>query len=230
VSAAADTTTGLMSRNPAEIARVLDKAKAAGVAVKVHFPGVTFEAQIYLVDPRNGRVVFGRSAREAANTALLSRPRCAFHCEMAGWHIEFIAAAPRAVNFKGRKLIECRFPEILASNPRRQHERAAARPPLALRVEADAGGIMPFEARIVDIGPGGVGFLIYAESITLEPGTLLRGCRIQLPGGKTATADLEVRYSTPVTLPNGRRVMRSGCRFIAPAPQVVDFMRRYLRI
>jgi hypothetical protein len=39
-----------------------------------------------------------------------------------------------------------------------------------------------------------------------------------------------VRYSTPVTLPNGRRVMRSGCRFIAPAPQVVDFMRRYLRI
>lgn len=230
MSAAADTTTGLMSRNPAEIARVLDKAKAAGVAVKVHFPGVTFEAQIYLVDARNGRVVFGRSAREAANTALLSRPRCAFHCEMAGWHIEFVAAAPRVVNFKGRKLIECRFPEILASNPRRQHERAEARPPLALRVEADAGGIMPFEARIVELAPGGVGFLVYAESIILEPGTVLRGCRIQLPGGKAATADLEVRYSTPVTLPNGRRVMRSGCRFIAPAPQLVDFVRRYLRI
>ena len=230
MSAAADTTTGLMSRNPAEIARVLDKAKAAGVAVKVHFPGVTFEAQIYLVDARNGRVVFGRSAREAANTALLSRARCAFHCEMAGWHIEFVAAAPRVVHFKGRKLIECRFPEILASNPRRQHERAEARPPLALRVEADAGGIMPFEARIVELAPGGVGFLVYAESIILEPGTVLRGCRIQLPGGKAATADLEVRYSTPVTLPNGRRVMRSGCRFIAPAPQLVDFVRRYLRI
>ncbi len=229
MSAASDTLTGLMSRNATEIARVLEKAKSGGVAVKVHFPGVTFESQIFLVDPRNGRVVFGRSAREAANQALLSRPRCTFHLEMAGWHIEFVAAGPRAVTFKGRKLIECRFPEILASNPRRQHERAEARPPLALRVEADAGGIMPFDARIVDIAAGGVGFLIYAESITLEPGTLLRGCRIELPGGKAASTDLEVRYSTPVTLPNGRRAMRSGCRFIAPGPHVAEFLRRFVK-
>jgi c-di-GMP-binding flagellar brake protein YcgR len=219
-----------MSRNAAEIARVLDKAKAAGVAVKVHFPAVTFESQLFLVDPRNGRVVFARSAREAANQALLSRPRCTFHCEMAGWHIEFVAAAPRAVTYQGRKLIECRFPEILASNPRRSHERVEARPPLALRVEADAGGIMPFEARIVDIAPGGVGFLVYAENIILEPGTVLRGCRIQLPGGRISDADLEVRYSTPVTLPNGRRVMRSGCRFVSPGALVVEFVRRFLKI
>ncbi|HEX6319524.1 MAG TPA: flagellar regulator YcgR PilZN domain-containing protein [Burkholderiales bacterium] len=219
-----------MSRDAAEIARVLEKAKAAGVAVKVHFPGVTFESQLFLVDARNGRVVFARSAREAANQALLSRPRCTFHCEMAGWHIEFVAAAPRAVTFQGRKLIECRFPEILASNPRRSHGRVEARPPLALRVEADAGGIMPFDARIVDIGPGGVGFLVYAENIILEPGTVLRGCRIQLPGGRISDADLEVRYSTPATLPNGRRVMRSGCRFVSAGALVVEFVRRFLKI
>jgi flagellar brake protein len=219
-----------MSRNPAEIARVLDKAKANGVPVTVHFPGLTFESRLLLVDAKNGRIVLARSARAAADDALLSRPRCAFHCDMAGWHIEFVAAAPRAVTYKGRKLIECRFPEILASNPRRQHERAAARPPLALRVEADAGGIMPFEARIVDLAPGGIGFLIYAENITLEPGTVLRGCRIQLPGGPAARADLEVRYSASVTLPNGRRAMRSGCRFVGPEPRVVEFVRRYLKL
>jgi c-di-GMP-binding flagellar brake protein YcgR len=227
VSAPANTITGLMSRNAAEIARVLEKAKAAGVPVKAHFPGVTFESQLFLVDPGNGRVVFAPSAREAVNQAVLSR--CTFHCEMAGWHIEFVAAAPRAVTFQGRKLIECRFPEILASNPRRAHERVEARPPLALHVEADAGGIMPFEARIVDIGPGGVGFLVYAENIILEPGTMLRGCRIQLPGGRISDADLEVRYSTPVKLPNGRRVMRSGCRFVSPGALVVEFVRRFLK-
>jgi c-di-GMP-binding flagellar brake protein YcgR len=222
---------GLMSRNPGEIARVLEKAKAAGVPVRVHFPGATFEAQIFLVDARNGRVVFTWSAREAANQAVISRPRCTFHCEIAGWHIEFVAAAPRAVNFQGHKLIECRFPEILASNPRREQERAEAQPRLALRVVADAGGIMPFEARIIDIAPGGVGFLVYAESITLEPGTVLRGCRIQLPGvkGPPVVTDLEVRYSAPVTLGNGRRVMRSGCRFIKPSPQLLDFCNRATR-
>ena len=218
-----------MSRDAAEIARVLDKAKKEGVPVKVYFPSLTFESPLLLVDARAGRLVLARSALEAANEALLSRPRCTFHCEMAGWHIEFVAAGARAVAFQGRKLIECRFPEILASNPRREHERLQTRPPLALRVEADAGGIMPFDARIIDIAPGGIGFLIYAENITLEPGTVLRGCRIQLPVGPASVADLEVRYSTPVTLPNGRRVMRSGCRFVSPGPQVVDFVRRFLR-
>jgi c-di-GMP-binding flagellar brake protein YcgR len=229
VSAPSNTITGLMSRNAAEIARVLDKARKESVPVKVFFPGLTFESQILMVDPKGGRLVLARGAKETANAAVLSRPRCTFHCEMAGWHIEFVASAPRSVAFKGQKLIEFRFPEILASNPRRQHERREAQPPLALRVEADAGGIMPFDARIVDIGPGGIGFLIYADSIILEPGTLLRGCRIQLPGGRISDADLEVRYSTPLTLPNGRRVMRSGCRFVAPGPQIAEFVRRFLK-
>jgi c-di-GMP-binding flagellar brake protein YcgR len=229
VSAPSNTITGLMSRNPAEIARVLDKAKKEGVPVKVFFPGLTFESRILMVDPNGGRLVLARSDKELANAALLSRPRCTFHCEMAGWHIEFVASAPRSVAFKGSKLIECRFPEILASNPRRQHERQEAQPPFALRVEADAGGIMPFDARIVDVAPGGIGFLIYAESIILEPGTVLRGCRVQLPGGRMSDVDLEVRYSTPVTLPNGRRVMRSGCRFVAPGPQITEFVRRFLK-
>ena len=217
-----------MSRNPAEISRVLEKAKKQGVPVKVFFPGLTFESKLLAVDARAGRLLLARSPREAANHALLARPRCTFHCEMAGWHIEFVAAAPRATALRGKQLIECRFPDILASNPRRQHERAEARAPLALRVEADAAGIMPFEARIVDLAPEGIGFLVYAENITLEPGTLLRGCRIRLPDGATCTCDLEVRYSAAVTLPNGRRVMRSGCRFVAPSAQVSDFVRRLL--
>jgi flagellar brake protein len=215
-----------MSRNASEIARVLEKAKGEGVPVKAYFPSLTFEAQLVLVDPKAGRLVLGRSAREAANEALLSRPRCAFHCEMAGWHIEFVAAEPRAVAFQGRQLIQCRFPEILASNPRRHHERI--RPPLPLRVEADAAGIMPFEALIYDISPEGVGFLVYASHITLEPGTLLRGCRVRLSGGDCVT-DLEVRYSQAVKLAGGRRAMRSGCRFVNPSLEVTKLVRRYLK-
>lgn len=213
-----------MSRNAGEIARVLEKAKAEGVPVKAYFPKLTFEAPLVLVDAKAGRLVIGRSAREAANEALLSRPRCAFHCEMAGWHIEFVAAEPRAVAFQGKPLIQCRFPEILASNPRRHHERI--RPPLPLRVEADAAGIMPFEALIYDISAEGVGFLVYASHITLEPGTLLRGCRVRLPGGDCLT-DLEVRYTQAVKLAGGRRAMRSGCRFVDPPRQIADLLKRF---
>jgi hypothetical protein len=220
---------GLLSRSAKEIARVLERAKAEGVSVCAFFPNLTFQAHLMIIDARAGRIVLTRSALEAANAAVLARPRCTFHCEMAGWHVEFVAAEPRAVVFKRRWLIECRFPELLASNARRSHDRVHLRPPLPLRVHADTRGIMPFEAMILDLGLGGVGFLAYASTITLEPGTVLRGCRIALPGGGECMTDLEVRYTQAITLPNGKRAMRSGCLFLNACPQLAALAKRMLK-
>ena len=208
---------------------MLEKAKAEGVSVCAFFPNLTFQAQLMIIDPRAGRIVLTRSPDEAASAAVLARPRCTFHCEMAGWHVEFVAAAPRAVVYKRRRLIECRFPELIASNPRRSHDRVHLRPPLPLRVHADTRGIMPFEAMLLDLGLGGVAFLAYASSITLEPGTVLRGCRIALPGGGECVADLEIRYTQAITLPNRNRAMRSGCLFLTPCPQLAALAKRMLR-
>jgi flagellar brake protein len=219
-----------MSRSAKEIARVLGKAKSEGVPVTAFFPNFTFQAQLLLVDAKAGRIVMNRSPVEAANAAVLSRPRCTFHCELAGWHVEFVAAEPRAVVFKRRNLIECRFPELIASNPRRSRDRVRLQAPLPLRVHADAAGIMPFEAMILDLGPDGIGFLAYPSNITLEPGTVLRGCRIALPRGAQCVADLEVRYSQAITLPNGKRAMRSGCLFLTPCPQIAALAKRLLGV
>lgn len=220
------TLTGLMSRSATEIARVLERAKRERVPATAFFPDFTFQAPLLVVDPRGGRLVLARSAHEAANAAVLARPRCTFHCEMSGWHVEFVASEPRAVTWRKRSLIQCRFPELIASNPRRAHDRVRLAPPLPLRVHADAGGIMPFEALILDFGMGGIGFLCYASSITLEPGTVLRGCRIVLPDRAECVADLEVRYTQAITLPNGRRAMRSGCRFIRTPAALAALAKR----
>jgi hypothetical protein len=217
-----------MSRSAKEIARVLDKAKNEGVPVTAFFPNFTFQAPLLLVDPKGGRILLNRCPVEAANAAVLSRPRCTFHCELAGWHVEFVAAEPRAVVFKRRNLIQCRFPELIASNPRRSRDRVRLQAPLPLRVHADAAGIMPFEALILDLGLDGIGFLAYPSNITLEPGTVLRGCRIALPRGAQCVADLEVRYSQAITLPNGKRAMRSGCLFLTPCPQIAALAMRIL--
>ena len=204
---------------------MLARAQAEGVAVCAFFPSFTFQAQLVHIDPRAGCILMSRSAVAAANAAVLARPRCTFHCEMAGWHVEFIAAEPRAVALRRRELIQCRFPELLASNPRRSHDRVHLKAPLPLRVYADTRGIMPFDALILDLGAGGIAFLCYACSITLEPGTVLRGCRIVLPNRSECVVDLEVRYTQAITLPNGHRAMRSGCRFLSPCPQLAALAR-----
>ena len=208
---------------------MLEKAKAEGVSACAFFPSLTFQAQLLHIDPRAGRILMTRSALPAANAAVLARPRCTFHCELAGWHVEFIAAEPRAVAVRRRELIQCRFPELLASNPRRSHDRVHLKPPLPLRVHADTRGIMPFDALILDLGAGGIAFLCYACSITLEPGTVLRGCRIVLPNRSECVVDLEVRYTQAITLPNGHRAMRSGCLFLTPCPQLAALAGRPLR-
>ena len=222
------TITGLMSRSAPEITRVLDKVKNEGVAVNAFFPTATFTSAVLMIDPHHRWIALARCRDEAANRLVLARPRCAFHCEMAGWHVEFVCASPRPATLQKRQVIQCGFPELLASNPRRQHDRVHIRPPLPLRVQADRDGIMPFDGMILDLGVEGIGFLAYASSITLEPGTVLRGCRIELPGGKVCITDLEVRYSQAITMPNGKRAMRSGCRFVSPSAELIALARRLL--
>jgi len=72
-----------------------------------------------------------------------------------------------------------------------------------------------FEARITDISLGGMGGLLYSGDIVLEAGTILKGCRIIIPGGKAVIADLEVRYTKAITSPEGTPpINRAGVRFV----------------
>jgi c-di-GMP-binding flagellar brake protein YcgR len=219
---------GVISHSPVEIARVLEGIMRRHSLLAVYGAAAVFRSLLRDVDSRVGRIVFERSPDAAANEALLGRARATFHCELPGWHVEFVAAEPRATLHDGAQAIECRFPELLSSYQRREHDRAAIRPPLPLRVLADAEGFTPFGASVVDIASGGVGFIVYSQSINLEPGTLLRGCRIELPNAATCTVNLEVRHSEAVSFASGTRAMRSGCRFVGPSPELVALVKRYI--
>jgi len=74
---------------------------------------------------------------------------------------------------------------------------------------------------MVDISTAGFGFLQYSPRIALEPGTVLKGCCIELPGRASVTVDLEVRYSRMAKLPEGGWAIRSGCCFVNTPPAVI---------
>ena len=218
---------GTISRSPVEIARVLEGVMRRHSLLAVYGAAAVFRSLLRDVDSQVGRIVLERSPDKAANEAVLARPRCTFHCELPGWHLEFVAAEPRATTHDGAPAIECRFPEMLSSYQRREHDRTAIRPPLPLRVLADAEGFTPFGASVVDVAEGGIGFLVYSQTITLEPGTVLQGCRIELPDAVVCSVNLEVRYSEAVNFASGTRAMRSGCRFVAPSPELTALVKRY---
>jgi hypothetical protein len=219
---------GILSHSVDEIVRILQQIKARHSLVTIFLPGMKFQSLVRDVDPRGVRFIIGRSPNTAANAALLARPRCSFHSELPEWHVEFAAGGARETMHDGAASFEFGFPDVIVCHRPRAHPRVPVEPQLPLQCVADGGGVASFEASIADVSEGGLGFLVYASAITLEPGTLLRGCRIRAPNGNVVVVDLEVRYSQQVTFPDGKRATRSGCRLVNPGPDALEFIRHYV--
>lgn len=223
--------TGRITYSPSEIKRILELFVTRQVPIAAHLRAaeLLFVSRLRHVDPLGQFIVIDASASEEANAQLLVRPRCTFYVSTAAWHVEFVAADPQAISHRNAPAIRLKFPEVLVDLDKRAHIRSEVSPQISMRCVADAAGVLSFEGRISDISHGGVGFLVYDPSITLEPGTVLRGCRIEPVARKPLIVDLEVRYSQLVKLSDGTRVKRSGCRFIDPPEVLKRFVDDLLR-
>lgn len=214
-------------RSGAEIGLVLRSLIEERAAIVCYLSGGDrlFQSRLRHIDPAGHFILIEAGENPDALSALVAMPRCIFHADAGGWRVEFVAAEPQLVSLAGKAAIRLRFPEVM-SRWRRAHVRTSVTPSIPLQCVADSEGVMPFEGLIVDIGPEGLGFLIHAANITLEPGTLLKSCLIEVPGKPTCKVDLEVCYSQPVVLGDGTRSLRSGCRFLdttGSAKEVIGF-------
>lgn len=221
---------GLISRKAEEINDVLNTLleDEQSVTTILDKEGTAFSSQLVFIDPQRHYICLALSANPQANASLLARPRASFISASPHWHHEFVAAEPCRSELLGEPVIRMAFPSVVVSQERRRVEpRADPRGPFMLKCLADARGIAPFEGDIIDISHRGIGFLLYQVDITLEPGTVLRGCRIERAGEAPISVDLEVRYSTSVPLPNGGYAHRSGCLFLNPTRRVTELIEAF---
>jgi c-di-GMP-binding flagellar brake protein YcgR len=213
-----DNTTGssFMLRVQSKIAPVLERLVARRERIEVELPGNPdpFATHIVHTDPLGKFIIIAASADEQTNSALLALERVTLVSGPGDWHIEFTGTGPHQADHEGLAAIRLSYPEIVSVQQRRQTERHDPPAAPALRCLADAGGFAPFDARIRDISLGGVSALLHPPDVVLEPGTVLVGSRIEIPGADAITVDLEVRYSELLTQPDGSRVRCSGFRFL----------------
>ncbi|MBK5103874.1 MAG: flagellar brake protein [Burkholderiales bacterium] len=208
--------TSLLLRTPSKIAPILEALAAQHQPVTVELPNNQglFATRIVRADPGGQFIIVAAAKDDALNATVLSLTRLTLVAEPEDWHIEFVGVEPSSVVQDGIAAIRMHYPEILTVQQRRKHERRGASPALVLHCVADAGGIAPFDAQIKDISLGGISVLIYPPDVMIEPGTVLVGSRIEIPGAGPVTVDLEVRYSEIVTLADGSRARCSGFRFL----------------
>jgi c-di-GMP-binding flagellar brake protein YcgR len=220
--------TGLLTKSPAEIMRVLValRDRREPISARAEDGAPAFLSHLLWIDPEMQFIVVGLSGHPAADAALLARSRCVFNCALAAWQVEFVAAEPRLFRHGAQDAIRLRYPELMSGHQRRAVERVTPVRNLPLQCLADAGGLMAFNAQVIDISPAGLAVLLYHSGITLEPGTLLVGCVIEHPALGQVSVDMEVRYSEPVRLKDGRHAQRAGCRFVAPTESLKALVRR----
>lgn len=222
-------TAGRMLRSDAEIA-VLEALVAQGEnVVAVLDRKLVFRSRLRFVDPARQFIIVESSADAAANAALLARPQVVFLAEWGEWRIELAVTQPQQAVHEGAAAIRLRFPEVISSRRRRTLERVPVSPELAVRCVAGPGGAsaISFEGTIFDISHGGIGVLQYDPKVTLEPGMVLEGCRIERPGKAPAIVDLEVRYTRPAILADGSQARRAGCKFLNLSPSSIELIMEF---
>ena len=191
--------------------------------------GWTFVSHILAVDSRKGHFVISYCANKLLNSKLLELPSLKFTSSHRDAHFMFEVSNPAETRLAGQPAIRFALPDTLILYHRREYPRLPVPAEASLRCIADAGGIAPFESHITDITHDGFGCILYNCDIKLEPGAVLKGCRIIIPGGKAVVADLELRYIMTIPLPDGTLANRAGLRFIQRPDEIAELVNFFIQ-
>ena len=184
-----------------------------------------FRSRLRLVDRERRLLLLDRCTDEAANIALIALPRVDLQVEWGEWRIAFVAGNPAAFPHEGTVAIRLDFPDTVQIGRRRIYARTSdPRPPL--HCVAQTGDTIVLEAEVSDVSMGGVGLELNFVADELEPGTIIKGCRLECPGWEPVTIDLEVRHTTME--PHGPRAVHVGCRFVNLSPAAMALVAEHV--
>lgn len=220
----------VLYRSHIEICRILDVLAKDHTSISAAIAGGwIFVSHILFVDQNAGHFIVSYGANKQINNRLLELPSLSFTANHNGTYFEFEVSKPVETQIEGELAVQFALPDSLILGNRREHPRIPVPPEASLRCIADEAGFAPFESHISDISHDGLGGLIYDPDINLEPGTVLKKCRIIIPSGNAVVADLEVRNVKVITLPDGTLANRVGFRFIQRPDEITELINYFIQ-
>ena len=199
-------------RSRQEVIRLLTSVMANGTALSIKFLNddqITVSTLIDVDEPGN-RLLFEWAPEwrdvidgDAASGSII------LACVLDDSKIQFQGGKGEVVDLDGTLAMALAIPDFMW---RFQRRRDARRKVSGLKITLNLG-FMETDAEVADLAIGGVGVLNCDSELKLEPGEVLSGCAIALPGVGQIAVDLTVQHQTPMHLPDGREVTRVGCQF-----------------
>ena len=178
---------------------------------------------VLAVNPDYEELVLDYGADESAMQRLFRAPRLRLSTQLDHVRVSFNAEAAEVVSFEGGKAFRVRLPDSLLRFQRRDAYRLKIplSRPLMCHVPVP-GSATPLAVKVRDISVAGVGLTDYPATLVLGMGTVLAGCRINLPDLGPLIADIEVMHATQ------GEVRRCGCRFRNLPLPMANLIQRYI--
>jgi len=223
------TTGQLLVRSGIEIDRILGAMVDDGATVSATLASkVLFLSRLLQVDPVKQHLLVAYSDHKAANTALLAASSVTFRCNHRGAQFAFSCGSPRQTLHERQPAIQVSMPTAMLGV---QHRRSPQRMQVPAQAHVDCQlrmGTLAFGARLVDMSLGGMGFLLCEDVVPLCVGTKLEGVRIRHPEREPLVVDVEVRHVHSITLADGRRATRIGCRIVGAPQDLEELIRLFI--
>ena len=171
------------------------------------------------VDTVTGAVLFEYGADESANQRAVQSSKIVFVTREEGVKIQFVAAKLEKAAFDGTRAFRIKVPDALLRVQRREHYRLKT--PIVnpvkcfVPVPAELGyAKAELQLTLHDISVGGLSLVGYPLDLKLMPSMVFPDCRLDVPAVGSIWATLLVSNVFDVTLKNGNRSKRVGCRFL----------------
>jgi c-di-GMP-binding flagellar brake protein YcgR len=223
------TTGQLLVRSGIEIDRILGAMVDDAATVSASLSSkVLFLSRLLCVDPVKQHLLLAYSDHKAANSAVLAASSVTFKCNHRGAQFAFSCGSPRQAMHERQPAIQVAMPTAMLGV---QHRRAPQRMQVPAQANVDCQlrmGTLAFSARLVDMSLGGMCFLLCEDVVPLCAGTRLEGARIRHPEREPLVVDVEVRHVHSVTLPDGRRATRIGCRIVGAPEDLEELIRLFI--
>lgn len=201
-----------------EILRVLgDLARGLQLVTAYFNEGNDFIlTSILHLDEAHDRLVLDYGPDEDLNQRLLRAERLLFVTRHHQVRVQFTSESIQKATYQGTPAFVIPLPTSIIRVQRREYFRLATPIGRHLNLSMTAPDGRTISAHIVDISVGGVAIIEPPEGRQCgwEAGSIVPGCRIELPEEGVIHADIEIRNRYPVDSRDGTPRYRVGCRLL----------------
>lgn len=213
-----------------EITRVLrDLAKKPEIITAYINGGPRyFLTAVIAVLPERDMVVLDYGADEEANALALRAERLVCVTRFERVNVRFTCMGIQRAKYQGRTVLAAPLPESVYRPQRREYFRVTTPTVIPLRIRVPQPNGTAVELAVLDLSCGGAGMYDPTKTFTGEPGELIKGCELELPGFGRIVFDLEIRNHVPSQRNDGTPMLRIGGQFRGLSNDGTALLQRYL--